>query len=65
MPVPFVKICCIADIDEAHLAIGAGASAIGPGPLGIADTSPMADAPAAIASRASSRSAMQQTFTNM
>ena len=41
MPVPFVKICCIADIDEARLAIGAGASAIGlvsampsgPGPI--------------------------------
>jgi len=37
----FVKICCIADLDEARLAIGAGASAIGlvsampsgPGPI--------------------------------
>jgi phosphoribosylanthranilate isomerase len=37
----FVKVCCIADIDEARLAIGAGASAIGlvsampsgPGPI--------------------------------
>src|SRR5262245_1200782 len=39
-------------------------SAIGPGPLGIAETRPIADAPAPIASRASSRSAMQQTLTN-
>jgi len=38
---PFVKVCCIADLDEARLAIGAGASAIGlvsampsgPGPI--------------------------------
>jgi phosphoribosylanthranilate isomerase len=37
----FVKICCIADLDEAHLAISAGASAVGlvsampsgPGPI--------------------------------
>ena len=42
MGVPFVKICCIADLDEARLAIDAGASAIGlvsampsgPGPIG-------------------------------
>lgn len=41
MRVPFVKVCCIADLDEARLAIGAGASAIGlvsampsgPGPI--------------------------------
>lgn len=41
MPVPFVKVCCIADLDEARLAIAAGASAIGlvsampsgPGPI--------------------------------
>ena len=39
-------------------------SAIGPGPLGIADTSPIADAPALIASRASSRLAIQQILTN-
>src|SRR6185503_5098445 len=38
-------------------------SGIGPGPLGIAETRPIADAPAPIASRASSRSAMQQTLT--
>jgi phosphoribosylanthranilate isomerase len=39
--VPFVKVCCIADLGEARLAIGAGASAIGlvsampsgPGPI--------------------------------
>jgi phosphoribosylanthranilate isomerase len=38
----FVKVCCIADLDEARLAIGAGASALGlvsampsgPGPIG-------------------------------
>lgn len=38
---PFVKVCCIADLDEARLAIAAGASAIGlvsampsgPGPI--------------------------------
>src|SRR5262245_50228162 len=41
------------------------ASAIGPGPLGIAETRPIAEAPAEIASRASPMSAMQQTFTNM
>jgi len=35
-------------------------SAIGPGPLGIADTSPRASAPAATASSASARLAMQQ-----
>jgi len=41
MRVPFVKVCCIADLGEARLAIGAGASAIGlvsampsgPGPI--------------------------------
>jgi phosphoribosylanthranilate isomerase len=41
MAVPFVKVCCIADLDEARLAVGAGASAIGlvsampsgPGPI--------------------------------
>lgn len=41
MPAPFVKVCCIADLDEARLAIGAGASALGlvsampsgPGPI--------------------------------
>src|SRR5947209_7105399 len=38
-------------------------SAIGPGPLGIADTSPTADAPHSTAMRASSRLAMQQIFT--
>src|SRR5688572_31669972 len=41
------------------------ASSIGPGPLGMAETRPMAEAPAPMASRASSRSAMQQIFTNM
>jgi len=29
MGAPFVKVCCIADLDEARLAVGAGASAIG------------------------------------
>lgn len=38
-------------------------SAIGPGPLGIADTSPSADAPCSIASQASSMLAIQQIFT--
>jgi hypothetical protein len=38
-------------------------SGIGPGPLGISDTSPMADAPASIAIHASSILAMQQIFT--
>jgi hypothetical protein len=38
-------------------------SGIGPGPLGIADTSPTADAPASIAIHASSIVAMQQIFT--
>lgn len=41
MPAPFVKVCCIADLDEARLAISAGASALGlvsampsgPGPI--------------------------------
>ncbi len=41
MGVPFVKVCCIADLDEARLAISAGASALGlvsampsgPGPI--------------------------------
>ena len=41
MGVPFVKVCCIADLDEARLAIDAGASALGlvsampsgPGPI--------------------------------
>ena len=37
-------------------------SGIGPGPLGIADTSPTALAPWAIASRASSTLCMQQTL---
>jgi hypothetical protein len=39
------------------------ASSIGPGPLGIAETSPTADAPHSIASLASSTLAMQQIFT--
>jgi hypothetical protein len=38
-------------------------SGIGPGPLGIADTSPMAEAPASIAIHASSMLAIQQIFT--
>src|ERR1041385_4234454 len=38
-------------------------SGIGPGPLGIADTSPTADAPASIAIHASSTLAIQQIFT--
>src|SRR5688500_6145390 len=38
-------------------------SGITPGPLGISDTRPIADAPCAIASRASSTLAMQQTLT--
>src|SRR5215510_10253440 len=38
-------------------------SGIGPGPLGIADTKPIADAPASIAIHASSMLAMQQIFT--
>jgi phosphoribosylanthranilate isomerase len=48
----FVKICCIADVDEARLAIGAGASAIGlvsampsgPGPIEEADIARIAAA---------------------
>ena len=48
----FVKVCCIADIDEARLAIGAGASAIGlvsampsgPGPIDEADIARIAGA---------------------
>src|ERR1051326_3764648 len=38
-------------------------SGIGPGPLGIADTNPIADAPASIAIHASSTLAIQQIFT--
>ena len=38
-------------------------SGIGPGPLGISETSPMADAPCLMASHASSMLAMQQIFT--
>src|ERR1043165_1092741 len=38
-------------------------SGIGPGPLGIADTRPTADAPCSIASRASATLAIQQIFT--
>src|SRR5687768_16438336 len=37
-------------------------SGIGPGPLGIADTSPTADAPCSMASHASSTLGMQQIF---
>ena len=48
----FVKVCCIADIDEARLAIRAGASAIGlvsampsgPGPIDEADIARIASA---------------------
>ena len=48
----FVKVCCIADIDEARLAIGAGASAIGlvsampsgPGPIDEAEIARIAAA---------------------
>ena len=48
----FVKVCCIADIDEARLAIAAGASAIGlvsampsgPGPIDEADIARIAAA---------------------
>ena len=48
----FVKVCCIADIDEARLAIGSGASAIGlvsampsgPGPIDEADIARIAAA---------------------
>jgi hypothetical protein len=38
-------------------------SGIGPGPLGMAETSPTADAPCSIASHASATLAMQQIFT--
>ena len=38
-------------------------SAIGPGPLGMAETRPSALAPSDMASRASSRLAIQQIFT--
>ena len=38
-------------------------SVMTPGPLGIAETSPKADAPLAIAARASSSEAMQQILT--
>ena len=39
------------------------ASGITPGPLGISETRPRADAPAAMATRASSRLEMQQILT--
>jgi hypothetical protein len=38
---------------------------IGPGPLGIGDTRPTADAPASIAIQTSSIDFMQQTFTRV
>jgi len=38
-------------------------SAIGPGPLGIRETRPMAEAPQSMASLASAWEAMQQIFT--
>src|SRR6266568_6234489 len=38
-------------------------SEIGPGPLGISETSPTADAPCSMASQASSMPAMQQILT--
>src|SRR5687767_286717 len=38
-------------------------SGIGPGPLGIADTNPIADAPCSIAIHASATLAIQQIFT--
>ena len=38
-------------------------SGIGPGPLGIAETNPTADAPCSIAIQASATLAMQQIFT--
>ena len=38
-------------------------SLITPGPLGIAETNPSADAPASIAMRASATELMQQIFT--
>ena len=38
---------------------------IGPGPLGIGETSPMADAPASMAIHTSSMLCMQQTFTRV
>src|SRR5688572_23179050 len=40
-------------------------SSIGPGPLGIAETRPIVEAPVSMASRASSRLAMQHIFTNI
>src|SRR6476620_7822295 len=40
-------------------------SSIGPGPLGIRETKPIADAPCASAIRASSTLAMQQIFTRV
>jgi len=40
-------------------------SGIGPGPLGIRDTSPIADAPWRTASAASAREEMQQIFTRV
>src|ERR1700681_2927631 len=40
-------------------------SGIGPGPLGIRDTRPMADAPIRTASAASAAEAMQQTLTRI
>jgi hypothetical protein len=38
-------------------------SRIGPGPLGIAETNPIAEAPCSIAIHASATLAMQQIFT--
>lgn len=40
-------------------------SGIGPGPLGIAETRPTADAPCSIASHASATLAIQQIFTRV
>jgi hypothetical protein len=54
----------VATVGGTRAAISAiNSSAITPGPLGICDTSPTADAPHSTAMRASSRFAMQQIFT--
>ena len=55
------KVATAGGVDAAISAMVS--SAITPGPLGMADTRPSAEAPARMAVQASSRLAMQQTFT--
>jgi hypothetical protein len=56
----------VATVGGTRAAISAiNSSSITPGPLGIADTNPTADAPHSTAARISSTLAMQQTFTRV